>query len=263
VVHHVVDNEPLRLLAGRLQRDGELHGPADRNPLRREGEARFAAQRGAEAPRAQHPRFAAFDQAAARVLEQRAAFARRRGQVRGEPVGDHPGMVLGDIVQVVGDAAAHVLARVVLQRFEQRQRRPRIGDQELQLHAPRQARPAALADQAAHVRARVGEPATQRREGEVAVLEQERAQRVLGGEALRQRVQGQQRARRLGEPDPGHEIGHRPDNPTGEPGGSGLQGTEVVVAARRGERRLDRLAIGRESSGSVASRRRRRVGRAP
>jgi hypothetical protein len=59
------------------------------------------------------------------VLQQRAArFAEGRRQMLLEPIGDDVGMVLGDVVEVVGDAAAHVLTGVVLQGFEQRQRRP-------------------------------------------------------------------------------------------------------------------------------------------
>ena len=139
------------------------------------------------------------------------------------------GMVLGDVVQVVGDAAAHVVAGVVLQRPQQRQGGRRVIDQRLQLQAPRQARPRALADQPPHMLAGVVDPACQRGERELRVPQHERAQRPLGGEALRDGVQRLQRALRVIEAAAGDKLAGRPQRPARQPGCA----IDEVVAARR------------------------------
>ena len=69
----------------------------------------------ADAPGLQHGRMAFLDQRAAGVFEQRAAFRTRLGQMRLQPLGQDGRMVLGDVVQMVGDAASHVGAFIVLQ----------------------------------------------------------------------------------------------------------------------------------------------------
>lgn len=48
------------------------------------------------------------------------------------------GMVLADVVEVVGDGAAHVGRRVLDQRFEQSDVRRRVGDEVAQQRCPRE-----------------------------------------------------------------------------------------------------------------------------
>jgi len=154
----------------------------------------------------------------------------------------------------VGHAAAHVLARVVLQRAQQRQRGRRVVHQRREPQAPGQARAAAFADQAAHVRARVARPVGQRREGEGRVRHDEGPHRPLAGEALRQRVQAAQRALGRVQAAARDELGHRPDRPAGQACVAGAQLAEGLVAARRPrqvEGRLDLLAR-REPAAEVA-----------
>ena len=67
-------------------------------------------------------------------------------------------MVLRDVVEAVRDRAAHRLGRIVAQPGEDRQKRPRIGDEGLEPQPPGQARPGAFRRQAADVRAGVLRP---------------------------------------------------------------------------------------------------------
>jgi hypothetical protein len=78
------------------------------------------------------------------------------------------------------------------------------------------------------------------------VRDEERSQRELGGEALRQRVQRGERAVGLREAALRDEVGHRPAHPPGEAVGPGHERREVFVAARRSERRFERRARRRE-----------------
>ena len=93
-----------------------------------------------------------------RLAWRSSARARRRcaGQMPVQPAHDQVGVVLGDVVEVVGDAAPHIVARIVLQRASSGSVGDGSAHQRLQPQAPGQARPAAFADQAAHLRAGVG-----------------------------------------------------------------------------------------------------------
>ena len=93
---------------------------------------------------------------------------------------------------------------------------------------------AALADQAAHVRAGVMRPLRQGLEAQPGVAYQERSYRKLGAQALGHRVQRLQAQRRclLGR----HQsdgLGQRPHQPTGQAGVGGAQAGQVVADTGR------------------------------
>jgi hypothetical protein len=123
-----------------------------------------------------------------------------------------------------------------------------VGHQPLDAQAPRQARAAAFADQAAHVGAGVVAPAIQRGQGEVEVLHQQRANGEFGGEALGQRMQREQRALGLGQPAPGDELAQGPADPARQ-AGVGSAHPEAVVSGGGRQHRLD------QSRGTVEIRR--------
>lgn len=54
-------------------------------------------------------------------------------------------MVLGNVAQMVGDAAPDVLLRVIPQRLQDRDHRPGIPEEGGDAHRPRESRPGALA----------------------------------------------------------------------------------------------------------------------
>lgn len=148
------------------------------------------------------------------ALEQRAAgvFQQPIGVgVPAVPAGrdreQHVRMILADVVQVVGDAAPHVLARVGLEDLEDLEHGTGIALERLQRHAPRQARPAALARKTAHVLVVVGRPSphlSHRRHG---VAHDERPDRELSRGVARHELQRGQRASGVVAPEHLHEVG--------------------------------------------------------
>ena len=131
---------------------------------------------------------------------------------------DGVGVVLGDVVQMVGDRAADVFGRVVPQPLDERQRRPRVGLERLQAHAPGQARPRAFRDQPAHMFVGIVGPAAQRRQREIRVRDQEWPDRELGRKQRRQPLERRQRRHRMVKPVEAEEVGHRPRRKLGKHG---------------------------------------------
>ncbi len=105
--------------------------------------------------------------------------------------------VPADVVEVVGDGAAHVRGLVAVEGVQDGQGRARVGDEGGQLRRPRQPRPGALAGEAAHVRVRVVRPRLYDGQGAGRVGAQEGAYGGFGGqpggEVVQQRQPGLER----------------------------------------------------------------------
>ena len=173
------------------------------------------------------------------MLEQLAAFVSGVGQMLSNPCDDDGRVVLGNVVQVIGHAAAHGVARVVLQGQQQRQSRRRVVHQRLEPDAPGQARSAAFADQAPHVGTRVTHPSLQGREDQRRVRDDQGPDRKLGSESLRQRMQRCQRTFGFGKPSARDEFTERPDDPAAQSGFVRRRGRAGLE--RRRQRGLDDL----------------------
>jgi hypothetical protein len=100
-------------------------------------------------------------------------------------------MVLGDVAQVVGNAAANVKGWIVFQPFEDRQRWPRIGDERWQAFPPGKPGPRPLAAQASHMRVRVANPLIHLLQRALLHLDQKRTDRELRREPRGDGMQGQ------------------------------------------------------------------------
>ena len=98
---------------------------------------------------------------------------------------EHVGVVLADVVEVVGDRTAHVEGRIVLEQLEELEHRPGVGLEPRQPRCPRQPWTRALAHEPADVRARIPRPHTQARECPIGLGLEEHPDRVLGREPLR------------------------------------------------------------------------------
>jgi hypothetical protein len=211
-----------------------------------DAQAGLALEGRAQPPGLQHRRIARLDQRAAGVAQQRPAFRAGPGQVLVEPARHQRRVVLGDVVEVVGDAAAHVLARVVLQRLQQRQRGARISDQAFQLQPPGQARAAAFADQPPHMRALVAHPAGERVEHQARVVDDEGPDREFGREALRQRVQRAQGALRVRLAVACDVLAHGPQDPAPQALLQALELGHLLAGLGRRERGVEQPGGGVE-----------------
>ena len=80
-------------------------------------------------------------------------------------------VVFANVVQVVGDRAAHIQCCIVLQQFEQFKYRSRISLKRGQAHRPGQTRARAFRHQAAHVVAGVMGPFVQLRQRGLGVMD--------------------------------------------------------------------------------------------
>ena len=98
------------------------------------------------------------------------------------------GVVLADVVEVVGHRAAHVQRRVVLQPLQQGKHRAGITLEGAQARGPGQARAAAFGHQAAHMLAGVVGPFSEPRQGGFGVVFQKRPDAEFGREPLGQCV---------------------------------------------------------------------------
>ena len=102
----------------------------------------------------------------------------------------HGGVVLADVVEVVGHRAAHIEFRVVLQQLQQGEHGARVLLECTQARRPGQARAGALRHQAAHMHVGVRRPSRQARQRGCGMALQKRADAELGSETLRQHVLG-------------------------------------------------------------------------
>ena len=144
----------------------------------------------AEAQHGQGSRLPAFDGRAQGVAHDPLAFLTRTLQPLVCGAGQHLRVVLADVVQVVGDRAAHIQRRVVLEQFQQRQHGCRVFLERGQAGCPGQARAGAFRHETAHMFTRVLCPLAQPRQRGGFVLHQKRPDAELGSEALCQRVLG-------------------------------------------------------------------------
>ncbi len=118
-------------------------------------------------------------------------------------------VVLEDVAQVVGNGTPHVRLRIVLELLEQGQRRTRVELKGAQANSPGQARPRALADQAANVRVGVLRPAMKLLESLNLMFDEQRPDAELPGKSLGQLVTGPQRIIAAGGPVVGDHEGMR------------------------------------------------------
>jgi hypothetical protein len=183
------------------------------------------------------------------VTQQRTPRCVGRGQVRLQPFGHDRRMILGDVVEVIGHAPPHVLARVVLQGSQQRQRGGRIGHECLELHPPREAWATAFAHQSAHVRTRIVHPLGEGAQREHLVRDEKGTNRELGREPLCDRVQRAQRALRVLQPALRHELAGRPEHPPRESTLGDLQIGHLLADFSRTKRRLEHVGGLREIGG--------------
>ena len=193
----------------------------------RDAQTRLALQTRAQAPGLQCLGVALFDERAAGMSQQRFALSAGAGQVLVQPRCHHAGVVFGNVVQVVGHAAAHIGTGVVLQALQQRQAGARVGHQRLQPHAPGQARARAFTGQAAHMHIAVLRPFRQRGAGQGRVFCNERAQRKFGAEALRDGVQAWQSALGCAHATAHHPLAHAPQNPARQTGLCDAHGAQI------------------------------------
>src|SRR5687768_5869994 len=83
---------------------------------------------------------------------------------------DHEvGMVLAQVVQVVGDASPHEARAVVLQELEQLEHPARVGFEPGNACGPRQAQPRAFRDEATHMWVLVPRPGYELCEGSLGI----------------------------------------------------------------------------------------------
>lgn len=109
------------------------------------------------------------------------ALAKAEGQFR---------MVLGNVAQMIGDAAPDVLLGIIPQCLQDRDHRPRILDKGGDAHRPRESGAGALTAQAAHVRIRILRPVEQAGQGSLGPADEEWAHRELGTESAGQFILG-------------------------------------------------------------------------
>ena len=217
MVYDVVDGRPDG--RGRLERERDVDGIADREHFgQRVQGAHGDARRVAVTQQLQCPRVATLDQGPqASTHHPRRALAVTSGPPRRNGQGD-VGVVAADVVEVIRDRPPDVLALVVEQQLQQRQRRRRIEDEVTQHRRPGQARPGALRDEPSHVLVRIGRPAVQVAPRDVGVPEQEGADRPLAREPRRQRSEHGQREVRLVDAVGGDVVAARQRHPARERG---------------------------------------------
>ncbi len=164
----VVHDQLLRAAGGGgAEHGGQFKRIAQADTLRAGGEGGLRARLLAGAEQGEGARVAALHQGAQGVAHDPAGAG-----VGAVPAGDEVEhalrMVLGDVVEVVGDGFAHVERSVGAQRGQQGQGGGRVGDESLERPAPGQARARTLAGEPAHmliVYPRGGHSELTRREG--------------------------------------------------------------------------------------------------